>query len=630
MNSFTSFIAAQATILAIWAGMWLVFFGWGSLALAGLGCRRDDFIACVIRPWVGIAAAIAFLQLWHAAFAIDTLALQVFVAVGLAGTAILGRKCLVNGVAAARAHGIEAVAVAVLVIWMANRSLNSQQYPDQGLYYMNAIRWATDFPLVLGLGNLHDRLAFNNANFLLHALFDQNSWRGYSSHLVNGFFAALSMPIIVQGAGSILDGGLRRRQLGLFLVALVFLVTDGASDRRISSACTDYPAVLLVTVAAWRWLAAGLLPEEAEPDRMRWNLVVFALLTAAAVTIKTIVIFFVIFSFLAIAAYAIWRCRQGEYAARDVRRWAALMFFCGAVLIGPWMVRGYALSGSPVFPSSIGRIEFDWSVSPKAATNTRLGILAYARSSYLNRDAGYQPGWGWVRDWMVQVVLIRAPLELVLPAVISVAAGAFWLTYRRTECSSEETKHGRPQETNSNLVPYVLISVYLLSLFFWFIMAPSARMGSFAWWGLAGTTLGLASRSSVGRLLEGRRKLCVALLLGFLMLPTLHKAVLTETRYRKNPNLPELGKHFYHFHPLVLPSNSSGFPPIPTGEVVAKTTNSGLSLYAAAIKPDGAPGLVWDSPLPTAWIFDPRLTERSPGNLARGFRITPELKTEPD
>ena len=56
---------------------------------------------------------------------------------------------------------------------------------DHGLYHMQTVRWIHDFAIVPGLGNLHHRLAFNNASFLYAALLDSGPLAGRGYYLAN-------------------------------------------------------------------------------------------------------------------------------------------------------------------------------------------------------------------------------------------------------------------------------------------------------------------------------------------------------------------------------------------------------------------------------------------------------------
>ncbi len=271
-------IVATFTILAVWLWLWLVFLGWGTIVCQIARCDRQDSTSLLVSPWIGVASVIAFLQIWHLAAPINAFPFTIVSTVGLLGAAGFCRPQLAAMVSQTGSRPAIAALTALLIVWLANRSLNTQIYTDHGLYYMNGIRWATDYRIVPGLANLHHRLAFNNSNFLLHAMLELGGWRNYTAHVVNGLLAAMAVPIIVQGLSAAVAGRGRERHLGWFAVALAMIVAFSAVDRRISSAHPDFAAAMLVTVAAWRLLAIQLLEAESERGRLRYNLLAIALL----------------------------------------------------------------------------------------------------------------------------------------------------------------------------------------------------------------------------------------------------------------------------------------------------------------------------------------------------------------
>ncbi|MEO7403489.1 MAG: hypothetical protein ABIU95_07445, partial [Burkholderiales bacterium] len=149
-------------------------------------------------------------------------------------------------------------------------------------------------------------------------------------------------------------------------------------------------------------------------------------------------------------------------------------------------------------------------------------------------------------------------------------------------------------------------------------------------WGLTGTVLALASQTVPDVVFTRQQKVVLVGLMGLLALPTMEQIGLVELRYRKNPEMPEFGHHFYSYYPFVLPSEGGGFPPIPQAKLLQKTTNSGLTLNLPEIEADGKPGLLWDSPLPSARTFNPRLELRNPSDLRQGFKVTGEDVADPN
>jgi hypothetical protein len=60
-----------------------------------------------------------------------------------------------------------------------NGCTKSMCHIDLGVYYLKLIRWTQTFPIVPGLVNLQEQLAFNQNAFLITSLFDSlipNRW----------------------------------------------------------------------------------------------------------------------------------------------------------------------------------------------------------------------------------------------------------------------------------------------------------------------------------------------------------------------------------------------------------------------------------------------------------------------
>ena len=266
-----------------------------------------------------MAFVIGVLQIWHFFAPVSTLACGVVFAAGILASIVLGSRPLRESCGVAFRYPPMVILGTLLVLWLVNRSLNDQDYTDNGLYYLNAIRWISDYRIVPGLANLHDRLGFNNSNFLLHAMLEPLTGRGYSAHIVNGFVAALTVPIILLGLRSVTRPKTNERQIGWFVLVLAMVVSLSVFDRRVSSAHPDFPAALFISIAVWRLLAIATLPSEAEGVQLRWNLLAIAMLTTAAVTMKTTVIFFaaLVAIPLLICLYQI-ACRRESSPVRSV------------------------------------------------------------------------------------------------------------------------------------------------------------------------------------------------------------------------------------------------------------------------------------------------------------------------
>ena len=77
----------------------------------------------------------------------------------------------------------------ILFVLFAYGASRGEIHYDTGLYHAQSIRWIEEIGVVPGLGNLHNRLAYNSAAFSLTALFSVPFVAGQSLHGMSGFLA---------------------------------------------------------------------------------------------------------------------------------------------------------------------------------------------------------------------------------------------------------------------------------------------------------------------------------------------------------------------------------------------------------------------------------------------------------
>jgi hypothetical protein len=108
-------VLAILSILVMWLWLWLVFCGWGSMVFRISGCQRDDTESLLVTPWVGVAAVIALLPMWHFAAPINEWAIAVVSAVGIFASASVGRHLLARLMTTCRQYPKQ-LAIALLFI----------------------------------------------------------------------------------------------------------------------------------------------------------------------------------------------------------------------------------------------------------------------------------------------------------------------------------------------------------------------------------------------------------------------------------------------------------------------------------------------------------------------------------
>jgi hypothetical protein len=138
---------------------------------------------------------------------------------------------------------------------------------DSGLYHLQSIRWDNTYPIVPGLGNLHERLAFNQSFFEFVAALNFQPYFGHGSALANSFLYLLGMasrvargqpPHPVRGA-ILATLGVAAITLKLsnliFAVLTILLLTTLVGWHARRSARLLCPAVMLLTL----WVGRGYL-----------------------------------------------------------------------------------------------------------------------------------------------------------------------------------------------------------------------------------------------------------------------------------------------------------------------------------------------------------------------------------
>src|SRR5271163_1901296 len=187
---------ATTAVLATWfcVAVMLVGLGLGLIALVRLA--QPSHQPLLTAFWLGFATLLFLLQCWHFLFRISTLPWIIFSLAAMPGL-WKSRRLVARSCTAVRGNPVFVCLAALAVLYAANRSIGPCLAFDSGLYGRPAVKWFISYPLVTGLGNLNERIAFNNSIFLFYAMLDHGFWQGRSHHLVNGLLlAALLLQVI--------------------------------------------------------------------------------------------------------------------------------------------------------------------------------------------------------------------------------------------------------------------------------------------------------------------------------------------------------------------------------------------------------------------------------------------------
>jgi hypothetical protein len=550
------------------------------------------------RVWLGWCALLLLLQLCHYLVPLNIYCSVAFYGLGLF---LLALSCLVRGLpkAPAPSHPAKAGKIVwlmlfIFALWVALQAMKAPGDFDSGLYHFNSIRWINEYAIVPGLGNLHDRLAFNYAFFPFVASLNFYPWFNHGHNI------ALSWLLLLVTAESLFSLGrvgnaLRNRQelpTGDVFPALLFpyLLYVGCT-MDLSSPQSDrasFCARLMLFIYLWRNLAAK--------DRAE------ILISAKFVLILGVTALTLKLSNLAFAGVAcliaVLRCFGGK--ARQpwliLRSLGSTLFF-GSIILLTWLGAGVITSGYPLFPSTFLGFPTDWKIDPASVKRTSDLIRSWPR--WPGHDPAFVlAGWGWLRPWSAQVWQ-TGRIDVILPfALFLVAACAV------TILSVALRSHERP------LWPlYLGLLPLLAGLLFWFYVSPDPRFVYGLFWLLP---LAVLCPYVMNEGSPGWKRGAILILLAMMCLPL----------------ALQLGPPFVaHPKSIILQSltfSRTGWQPIKTAALEEKATDQGLKIYIpvpAKLERHESPQC-WDSPLPSAPYFNPDLQLRG-RDLQSGFKTLP-------
>jgi hypothetical protein len=279
-----------------------------------------------------------------------------------------------------------------LLLFIANQALGDPKHGDSGLYHFPAIQWITSFPIVPGLGNLHEWLGFNQSYFLYASALNIGPSILQDYHLANSLLLmALAMELFYGGHRQNLRDRLDVPVL-LRWVLILPLAYYCTSIVNVSSPTPD-TAVFVIGILVFIRLADVVFSDRLKERYPSLLMILF--LVPLLITLKlTLVVFSV-----GVAATAI-----GVFPPKEIvknhRRLLVLIrgLTLSVVLLITWFLRGIVTSGYPLFPSTVFGFPVDWRVPDALATNISNVVRSWARVP--GEDLEVVLGtWDWIHQW---------------------------------------------------------------------------------------------------------------------------------------------------------------------------------------------------------------------------------------
>ena len=318
---------------------------------------------------------------------------------------------------------------------------------DSDLYHGQSIRWIEEYGVVKGLGNLHERFAYNSSYFAVSALFSMKFLVGRSLHGLGGYLAFLL-------SAATLDVGKAWKRKGLVwsdyarIAAIYYLAT--ITDE-VSAPASDFAIMCMLFWIVIRWIAA------LEDEETKKAIAPFALLCVAGVYALTLKLTAGLILLLLIKpAGALIREKRGKEIA--------LYLGMGLLVAVPWFVRTVLISGWLLYPfESLDLFDVDWKMHPQVVAVDAANIKTWARGLYQTSLVD-MPITEWFPIWFKQE-LSRTEKLLILVCIaemLLVAGILLWHIFRKNKTAWDEI-----------LVMITVMASYL----FWQCSAPLMRYG---------------------------------------------------------------------------------------------------------------------------------------------------------
>lgn len=521
------------------------------------------------KIWLGLTVVLTLVGVLNLFWQINSI---VFLLVG-GGVLFLseGRYCILRirkGVFQRPRLNTLRVLVLITLTCYLLASMTSPTNYDSGLYHFMAIRWLNESSLIPGLGHVESRLAFNSSWFNFVSFLNANPIFG-NGHALSGLF------ILTLATVQIFKTKLQYKSDGKVFLLFV-LVGVSASISQLSSPTPDIPISILkavILILLMEFLVTNNNQEEALV-----KLITVIILSVAAVTIKLSVSGFALGTFL-VAFYSLIRLQF------KTRRVVIVLTAIVCIVMLAHFIRGYLLSGAPLFPSTIGGL---WSL-PWAMTETRVyeelrTVTCWARSP--GPDCLKALGnFNWVSSWWFNLPLaFKVSLAAALASIVA-------FVYQHL------LNKGPRSGSRWYLVP--CMAPLVLDLLIWFFTAPDPRFLGATNWLIIGIFAGFVYRNIKIKYSSLNPNYNLLLYLSKARYPFYGKHVLCITL---------LSATFFNA-PLDLVRVSrileSGFLDIPKANTSFKITKSGLILNV----PNEGNGHLsefqcWNSALPCTGYFN--------------------------
>ena len=463
MESFICLIISLFFYLIIF----LSLYGWG--ALLSLILKINLGLNIFVNAWLGLTVLITLTHIVHFYYPINY---QVSFLLLIPGILLFFIQFIYNiNVLVTKIKKNKQILIiyGLLLLFIAGLLAKyAMQIPtnyDSGLYHFNSINWINEFPIVRGLGNLYSPLGYNQPFFSFVALLNIYPFYNHGHNIANSFILLLVISelllhtIYFFSRITEFNSWSSSKLLAVFMLPIVLFFITSVS---ISSPSPDYSANAIALILFFYFIRfVEFIKIDSLEKTFSKIKVIFIIALLGAIWKLTIVVFVFLIALLSLILLII----KTKNLFFIIKKLTTTFFYFIFVLI-VWVIRGYLLTGAPMFPSTFLWYSFIWSVPKEKSLEILNTASAWARWNGRPPVEEIIRNWDWLIPWIKIHIKDRILTWFILFFCSSVCFNTFLLLFKRRKIRVKSIL----------LIGYIPI---LCGLLFWFFTAPNLRFGMY-------------------------------------------------------------------------------------------------------------------------------------------------------
>lgn len=390
------------TVLLAWMLMFFIFISFGDILLASYNklCGKSEKYSILNTFLLGIPSLLIVLPLLHFLFPINFYTLLGLCLISLSYW-FLNRKRILGAIDKivrflAVFSKVELLLGVLLILSFSFIASWGVLNYDAGCYHYQFLRWIEDYPTVVGLGNIEERLGFNSNYFILSAPFTMRFLLDEPLLTLQGLLVTLMFGWMLF---EMVKSNYSFNSIFLFLLHLLLVAIN---ILHFADSSTDVvPNQIVFYLVAYLVL---------HPLRWKTDCLLLFMLPIAIITLKLSLAVFALLSLV-----ALFRLIQ----SKDFKS-ASFVVVASSLILVLWLIRNIILSGYLIFPMyELDFFNVDWKVPLDVAIAERSfiksGALWQFKNLYNNAmTLFYAPEWKYFHTYTIGVLFVIIGLSIPL------------------------------------------------------------------------------------------------------------------------------------------------------------------------------------------------------------------------